>query len=473
MSAFREALFVAGLGALVYFAALNVSYLGFALLAWSSVSRHAAAPAAVADVLAWPLTPAVSVLLPAFNEESQVVESVRSLLALRYPAHEVVVVNDGSTDATLARLVEAFDLVEASRALRARPGTAPVRACYRSRRHPNLCVLDKPNGGKADALNCGLRAARHPWVCSVDADALLEQDALARVIRPVLEDPEHVFAVGGIVRIINGCAVDHGRISEVRLPSGRLAVIQVLDYLRAFLIGRAGWSRLGWLLVISGAFGLFRRDELEAAGGYATGTVGEDAELVLRLHRRLRERGDDYRIEFVPDPVCWTEAPETWRGLARQRRRWQQGLAETFWRHRRLIGNPRYGGLGLLALPYFAVFELGGPVLELVGLPAMLLGVAIGAIDAIYLLAFSVVAVLLGVVLSLTGVALDELAFRRPMRTRELMRLLAYALLENAGYRQAVEAMRVLGTGDALRRSGWRTVARTGFRTGAPTPRAT
>lgn len=463
MTLARDVLFGAGLAAFSYFALLNASYIAFAGLAWRRVRRHASAPSTTDEVLAWPLTPAVSVLLPAYNEEAQIVDSVRSLLALRYPFHEVIVVNDGSTDATLARLEHAFGLVPAERALRESPSSTPLRRSYVSSRHPNLCVLDKPNGGKADALNLALRAAHHPYVCSVDADAVLEADALARVIRPVIEDPDRVVAVGGIVRIANGCEIDDGRVTRVALPQSRLALIQVLEYFRAFLIGRTGWSRLGCLLIISGAFGLFRRDEVQAAGGYASGTVGEDAELVLRLHRRLRERGDGYRIEFVPDPVCWTEAPQTWKGLARQRRRWQQGMAETVWRHRRMLLNPSYGALGFLALPYFVLFELAGPVFELVGLPATICGVAIGAFDLTFLLAFGVVAVLLGVVISFVGIALEELTFRRHVGVRELVRLLAFSVVEQFGYRQAVEVMRLLGTVDALRRGGWRSVERRGF----------
>jgi cellulose synthase/poly-beta-1,6-N-acetylglucosamine synthase-like glycosyltransferase len=221
-----------------------------------------------------------------------------------------VVVNDGLTDATIERLRTSFDLVPVRLPLRETLPAAAMRATYLSRRHPELVVLDKENGGKADALNAGVNAARYPYVCAIDADAMLEENALLQVAAPILDDPELVVATGGIVRIANGCAVDHGRVTEVRLPRARLAVLQVLEYFRAFLVGSIGWSSLDSLLIISGAFGLFRRSLVEAVGGWWTGTVGEDVDLVLRLHRYLRERDEDYRIEFVPDPVCWTEAPE-------------------------------------------------------------------------------------------------------------------------------------------------------------------
>ena len=313
MSGLHVAVLVLAGFSLAYFVALNALYIWFAAVASRTLAHHvrAARYSPLDEIFSSPLTPGISVLVPAYNEEAGIVESIHSLLALRYPRHEVVVVNDGSKDATMQRLEEAFDLVPVRKAIRPLPETAPVRGVYVSRRARNLWVIDKENGGKADALNAGIRAADHPYVCSIDADAVIEHDGLLRVIRPVLDDPELVVATGGIVRIANGCTIDHGRVVEVALPRSTLATVQVLEYFRAFLIGRVGWSAANALLIISGAFGLFRRDLIEEVGGYAEGTVGEDVELVVRMHRHLRERGVPYRIEFVPDPVCWTEAPET------------------------------------------------------------------------------------------------------------------------------------------------------------------
>ena len=440
--------------ALAYFTALNAIYLCFTVIAWRGITRHRRerAYSAVEEALASPLTPPVSILLPAYNEQAGIVESVRSLLALRYPEHEVIVVNDGSTDDTLTRLRDAFDLVEVRKAVRDTVPTAPVHASFVSRRHHDLWVIDKENGGKADALNAGLNAARYPFACAVDADALLEEDALLRVAKPILDDPDLVAATGGIVRIANGCRIEHGRVLEVGLPRSRLATLQVVEYFRAFLVGRVGWSRLGSLLIISGAFGLFRRSLVEAAGGWSTETVGEDVELVVRLHRHLRERGEAYRIDFVPDPVCWTEAPEDLRTLSRQRRRWQRGLVEAMWRHRRMMLNPRYGVLGLVAFPYFLVFELAGPVLALAGYPAVALALGAGAVSLNFLAAFFVAGILMGVLLSISALALEEFSFRRHPRGREAARLLLFAVVENFGYRQLTDLWRVVAFGDVLRR---------------------
>jgi cellulose synthase/poly-beta-1,6-N-acetylglucosamine synthase-like glycosyltransferase len=438
----------------VYFAALNGLYVVFTLVAWDDVTRHLRRRRfdAIDEAFASPLTPGITIVLPAYNEEAGIIESVRSLLSLRYPKLELVVVSDGSTDGTLERLTEAFDLRPIRKALRTGLVTRPVRAAYVSRRHPELWAIDKQNGGKADAINAGVNAARHPYVCAVDADALLEEDALLRVARPILDDPDLVAATGGIVRIANGCSIDHGRVVAVGLPASRLATLQVVEYFRAFLIGRVGWSRLNALLIISGAFGLFRRELVEEAGGWSTTTVGEDVELVVRLHRLLRARRVAYKVAFVPDPVCWTEAPEDLATLGRQRRRWHRGLAQTLWRHRALVGNPRYGMFGLFALPYFVVFELLGPLIELVGPPATIGWWATGKLSTLFLVEFLIVAFLLGILLSVAALALEEFSFRRHPSGREVARLVLYAIVENVGYRQLNDLWRLFAFVELARR---------------------
>ena len=267
----RDAIEVFGVIVIGYFAVLNLLYIGFTGLAWRSITRylHSLEYAAIDEALASPLTPPISILLPGYNEEAGIVQSVHALLQLRYPEFEVIVINDGSKDSTLQQLQEAFDLVEAPRALRGTVAHAPIRGTYRAPRHRELLVVDKENGGKADALNAGVDAARYPYVCAVDADAIIEPEALLRVAKPLLDDPDLVVATGGIVRIANGCTVEDGRVTEVRLPSSRLATLQVVEYFRAFLVGRVGWSQLHALLIISGAFGLFRRSTVEAVGGWA------------------------------------------------------------------------------------------------------------------------------------------------------------------------------------------------------------
>ena len=462
----RDLLIGFGYFCLGYFIVLNGLYLAFTVMAWRELGLHGRRRryAAVEDAFASPLTPAVSVLVPAYNEELGIVEGVRSLLALRYSRHEVIVVSDGSTDGTLAALQQAFDLAPVRMAVRTGLQTARVRGSYVSRRDPDLWVIDKENGGKHDALNAGLNAARHPYICAVDADAVLEEDALLRVALPMIEDPGHIAATGGIVRIANGCVVDHGRVIDVRLPRSRIATLQVLEYLRAFLIGRIGWSRINSLLIISGAFGFFDRRLVEAVGGWSSATVGEDVELVIRLHRYLRERDEDYRITFIPDPVCWTEVPEDLGTLQKQRRRWHRGLGQTLWHHRDVLANPRYGVLGLFAFPYFLLFELLGPVVQTLTAPAMIGWWLLGGLTLRFAVAFLAIALLLGILLSLSALALEEISFQRHPRARDVARLAAYSLLDNLGYRQLNDLWRVLALGDLLRRRGeWGVQRRRGF----------
>jgi cellulose synthase/poly-beta-1,6-N-acetylglucosamine synthase-like glycosyltransferase len=459
--------------AFVYFVLLGLVYLTFTLVAWKRLAAHrrGRAYAPLDEIFTSPFTPPVSLILPAFNEEAGIVPSVTSLLDLRYPRHEVIVVNDGSSDGTLERLREAFDLTPVREALRTRIATTPIRAAYVSRRHPNLWVVDKENGGKSDALNAGVNAAAHLLVCAVDADAILEQDALLHVVKPFMDDPDLVAATGGIVRIANGSVIDGGRLVEFGLPRSHLARFQVIEYFRAFLIGRIAFDSINAVLIISGAFGMFKRSLVEAVGGYAADTVGEDVDLVARLHRYLRAQEEDYRIRFVPNPVCWTEAPEDARTLARQRRRWQRGLGETLWRHRRMIANPHFGAVGLVTMPYFLLFEFLASVFEVFGLLVVLVAWLLGALSLEFFLAFLAVSVAFSVILSIAAILLEEYAVRRHERGSDIARLVLYGILENFGYRQLTAFWRCRGTVDLVRgRRDWGEMRRRGLERRAETP---
>jgi cellulose synthase/poly-beta-1,6-N-acetylglucosamine synthase-like glycosyltransferase len=398
-----------------------------------------------------PLTPPVSLLAPAFNEAANVVDNVRSLLRLDYPLFEIILVNDGSKDDTLATLIKAFELKPSARSFEYTVPCRPIRGVYESNAYPNLVVVDKVNGGKADALNSGLNLAMYPLFCAIDADSILEPDALLRLVRPFLEAPGVTIAAGGVIRVANGCDIRAGQVRKVHLVRRVLPLIQIVEYLRAFLFGRMGWSSGNSLLVISGAFGLFDKRAAVQAGGYATDTVGEDMELVVRMHRYLHDKKQQYRIGFVPDPICWTEVPESLRVLRRQRTRWQRGLIDTLWRHRGMIGRPRYGMVGLVALPGFAVFEMLSPLIELSGyilLPILLL---LGYLDLSYAAAFMVLSILYSVLVSILAVLLEDIAFRRYPSPRDLAFLVSAAVLEHLGYRQLTVWWRVRAFWEFLR----------------------
>jgi len=417
-----------------------------------------------------PLSLPVTILVPAYNEAPVIVHSVRSLLASRYRELEVLVVNDGSTDGTLAALHAAFGLVRIERVPRANLASASVRGLYGSPHDDRLLVIDKENGGKADSLNCGLRYAAYPLFCAIDSDTMLDQDALARLVWAFQAEPETV-ATGGIVRILNGSQMVDGRLQNVRTPRSLLVNIQIVEYLRGFLAGRAGWSRLNMLLIVSGAFGIFRREVVVDAGGYDITTVGEDAELIVRLHRHCCEQGRPYKISFVADPICWTEAPADRGTLGRQRDRWQRGLLETLWRHRAMIGRPRYGGVGLVGLPFFLVFEAFGPLVEVAGITYSAIGLAGGwvspAIAAlVFALAFSY-----GLVLSFGALLIEGRAFARYPDWSDLRRLMLAAVLENYGYRQWLTFVRAKAWWTVMRSTpGWGEMTRTGFGGPAPAP---
>jgi cellulose synthase/poly-beta-1,6-N-acetylglucosamine synthase-like glycosyltransferase len=447
-----------------YFLLINGVYMALYALSFAEISDYARREtfSGLDDLFTSNYAPPVSVIVPAYNEEATIADSVRSFLSLRYPLHEVVVVNDGSKDGTLEVLKEEFDLWESDQPVRLQLGTEKIRKVYASATE-RLIVLDKENGGKADALNAGICAARYPLVCCLDADIILEEDALIRAARPMIESGE-VAAVGGIVRVANGCEVDSGRVVEVGTPRAALPNLQIVEYLRAFLAGRTGWSKLNCLLIISGAFGMFRRQDLIAAGGYARDTVGEDMEVVTRMHRSLRERNRDYRILFIPDPVAWTEVPDTLRVLRRQRDRWHRGLIDTLLRHRKMLLNPRYGTTGLLGMPYFFLFEFLGPVVELTGYVAFAAGLALGILSLEFALAFLLAAVGLGALLSISAVFLEELRLRRYPRWRDLAKLTLYGVLENFGYRQLNTLWRVLAIVSFLRKNTeWGAMERRGF----------
>ena len=440
-------------GVLVFFFAINTYYLILTVAGfWRTlrVVREVRRPDQ-RRLLRSPLTPPVSVLAPAFNEEANVVENVRSLLMLDYPLFEVILINDGSKDRTLGRLVDAFDLRHSARSYEHLLPSKHIRGIYESPTYSNLVVVDKVNGGKADALNAGLNLSLYPIFCAIDADSILEPDALLRLVRPFVDAPGITIAAGGVVRVANGCDIHGGRVHGVRLPRRALPLMQVVEYLRAFLFGRMGWSSGNSLLVISGAFGLFEKKAAVLAGGYATDSVGEDMELVVRMHRHRRERNQPYRIGFVPDPICWTEVPETLRVLRRQRTRWQRGLIDTLIRHRAMMGRPRYGSVGMISLPGFFVFEMLSPIVELTGYLLLPVLWAAGLLNLSVAGTFFVLALMYMVLVSAVAVLLEDIAFRRYPRVGDLLRLLVGAILENFGFRQLTVWWRVRAFWEYLR----------------------
>jgi cellulose synthase/poly-beta-1,6-N-acetylglucosamine synthase-like glycosyltransferase len=450
---------------LVYFSVLNLLYALFAYLGIRSVIVYARGISQVAlkDLLELEFYKPVSILVPAYNEELSIVASVRSFLALHHPQFEVVVVNDGSRDGTMDAMLEEFSLVEVPMVYRRVLETRPVRRIYRSIRYPHLLVVDKENGGRADAINAALNVARYPLICAVDADSLLNAEALLRASRPFVED-DRVIVVGGTVRPLNGAVFKNGVVRELRAPRRWVERFQVLEYARAFFTGRAAWSKFGALLIVSGAFGLFRRDVVLEAGGFWTGTITEDMELIVRLHRMAYEQRRKYRVVFSPDPLCWTEVPSDLGSLRRQRNRWHRGLWEVLWRHRRMLLNPRYGPVGLTGVPYFWLFEGLGPVVELLGYVVLIIAIATGTLFVEFAVSFMALSVLFGMLLSQLAVGIETMLLERYERLSDRLLLFAASLLELVGYRQIMTLERFVATFQVRsKRHFWGAMKRTGI----------
>jgi cellulose synthase/poly-beta-1,6-N-acetylglucosamine synthase-like glycosyltransferase len=457
------------------------------------------------------LTKPLTMIVPAYNEEVTIVDSVTSLVNCEYPRFEIVVINDGSTDRTLDRLREAFGLRTTDLPYRGAIATAPIRAMYEAtvplpESVIRVAVIDKVNGGKADALNAGINASTAPYVVSLDADSILDEHALKELMRVIQEDPR-VVAVGGQVAIANGCTVRQSRVIEVGLPARPLARFQMVEYLRSFTTGRTGLDLLESVLILSGVFAVFEKATLIRAGGYLTpfvrhriveeyvgagaGTVCEDMEIVVRLHRYVRDKGLDRRIAFLPHPVAWTEVPETLESLRKQRGRWYRGLREALRYHRAMLGRRPFGRIGWFALPSFWLFEYLGPLVEIAGYVLVLFlfvvgkVTGVGLLDPAFLWAFLLASLGYGMLVNVAAVLVGAWRFRAGLADRlqrrllpfggwrEVFVLLAYAVMENFGFRQLTLYWRLRGLWDAWRgKTGWEKFARVGFREGTAAMRA-
>ncbi len=454
---------VLGWVGLAYLLSINLVYLALNVVSFLVLRRHKQREAfGQLSSRFSNLEMPVSLLIPAYNEEATAVATVRSLLQLNYSHFEIVVINDGSSDQTLERLKAAFDLHVFPEVVRRRLPTETIRGVYRSGTYPELKVIDKVNGGKADALNAGINAAQYPLFCALDADGVLRPDSLQCITRPFQDDPKTV-AAGGIIRIANGCEVVNGWLVRTGVSNRPLAVLQMVEYCRAFLFGRLGWNPVNGLLVISGAFGVFHKETVIEVGGYRRNTIGEDMELIVRLHRVLSQARRPYRIVFAPEPVCWTEAPEKLSVLRSQRIRWQRGLCDSLWLNRRLLFSPRSGWPGWAAFPFTLLYECLSPVVEALGWVYFGGGFLAGFVGWDFAVAFLLVNIGFGTLLSASSLLLDEISYHTYPRLGQILKLLAAATVENLGYRQLTAYWRLVGMAHWLAgtKANWGDMTRT------------
>ncbi|MEP1033140.1 glycosyltransferase family 2 protein [Ekhidna sp.] len=420
----------------------------------------------VNDLIGSPMAPSVSLIAPAYNEGLTIVENIRSMISLEYNNYDVIVVNDGSKDDTLRNVIEAFDLVEVPFHVNAKVNTKEIVSVYKSlnRSFKKLTIVNKINGGKADALNAGINVSSSRLVACIDVDCILENDALQRMVKPFMEDSS-VIASGGVVRIANSCEVEHGKLLKVNLPTNSLARFQVLEYLRAFLLSRMAWARLNGLLLISGAFGMFDRKLILMAGGYSTDTVGEDMELVVRMRSMMTRAKRKFKVTMIPDPLCWTEAPSTNEILAKQRNRWARGTYEVLKKHTYLFLNTKYKITGLFGYPFWFFFEWMAPLLEFSGLVYFVFLLLTGSVSWTYFLTLLVMFYCFSIFISSFTLYAEEISFYKYGQVKDQLKLLFAALLEPFVYHPKVVWSSVKGNLDIMKGvKSWGEMTRSGFK---------
>ena len=420
------------------------------------------------SIILAPLTPSISVVAPAYNESKSIVENVRALLSLYYNNFEVIVVNDGSKDDSLEKVINAYDLEKVNYFFDYRIPCQRIRGVYKSKNRSfhNLTLIDKVNGGKADALNAGINVSRNQLICSIDVDSIMEPDALLKMVKPFLEESDKkVIGTGGVVRIANSCDIQGGQIKKVHLPKKFLARVQVLEYTRAFLMGRMAWAKLDGLLLISGALGMFDRETVINCGGYSIDTVGEDMELVVRMRSYMSEKGEKYKVTYIPDPLCWTEVPSTLKILGRQRNRWTRGTVETLLTHKKIFFHPKYKMFGMLGYPYWFFFEWLAPIVEFFALLFFILYVIFSAPNWPFVILLFTFVYTFAVSLSIWAILFEEMTFHKYERKRDVFKLIGTAFLEPFFYHPLTVMWSIKGNWDYIRgKKGWGKMDREGFK---------
>ena len=413
-----------------------------------------------------PLSPRISIIAPAFNESKTIIDNVRTLLALYYNNYEVILVNDGSTDNTFEKVKEAYDLVRVNYYFDYRIPCERIKGVYKSKNpsYNRLTVIDKNNGGKADSLNAGINICQSSLFVSIDADSIIEPDSILKLVKPFLEEKNSkVIGSGGVIRIVNSCDVERGHIREIKIPQKFLPRLQVLEYTRAFLLGRMAWSHLDGLMLISGAMGIFDRETVIRAGGYSIKTVGEDMELVLRMRRYMAEQHKKYEVTYIPDPLCWTEVPSDLKSMRRQRTRWTRGLIESLYTHRKLFFNRKYGRLGMLGYPYWFFFEWMAPLIAFSGFIYTIYLIIRHALNWPFYLLLFIFVYTFAISLSTWAVLFEEITFHKYKKKRDVLKLLSSAVLEPFFY-PVHTYFAVRGNLEAMRgKKGWGKAERSGF----------
>lgn len=410
-------------------------YIILAILSYFAISKHLRYQKYISEEI---LTRSnhllgVSIVAPAFNEEVTIVYNVKSLLSLTYPKYEIIIVNDGSTDNTLTKLITEFDLVKIDFYYQEKIVTKPVKGHYKSTNpiYSKLMVVDKENGkSKADASNAGINSSKHPLFLCTDVDCILKRDTILKLAKPFMENETRVIATGAGIRISNSCEVKDGFLRKVHCPRDWYPRFQELEYVRSFLFGRMAWSHINGLLLVSGGLGMFDKEIAIKAGGYWHKSLGEDMELITRMRKHMHEQKQKFLIKYIPESLCWTEVPETRKVLIRQRTRWARGLVQTLFLHKKMFFNPKYGKTAFLILPFFFLFEFLVPIIEFLGLIILTTAFINNSINVEYLLIAGLMVYLFYLLITLVSILVDDYLYRSYANYKELIILIFMAIIE-------------------------------------------
>jgi len=456
---------------LIYACALFAGYIGIAILSFFEMKKYINRNRYIDyDVLkSFYKLPSVSIIAPAYNEGKTIVENINCLLNIRYQNFEIIIVNDGSKDNTLEIIIEHFELIKVQQACDMVLDCMPIKTIHKSRNsaYNHLVIVDKENGGKADALNAGINVSQKELFLALDVDCIIEPDAILRMAKPFLDSDEVVIASGGVVRIANSCEVKNGEIVKIHYPSNFWAKFQILEYFRAFTMGRMAWSKLNGLLIISGAFGLFDKKLVIKAGGYDKSSVGEDLELVVRLRRYMHEvEKVKYKVAFIPDPLCWTEVPESYKVLSQQRNRWARGGIDTVLKHRKMFLNPKYGLIGMISFPYWFLFEWLAPIIEFVGIVYFVLITILGKLDVTVFVLLTIFVLFFSVMYSVFAIFLETYSYDKYHNARNRIQAFIFIFLEMVIYQPLNMYFSLSGNYDYFfkkNKRGWGEMTRKGF----------
>lgn len=459
---------IINIGIIIYAAVMYLSYIFLASLSGFAMKKYKRKNSFVDynKILSTDFAPSVSLIAPAYNESMTIVDNIKSLLSIHYNNTEIIIVNDGSIDNSLELLIKEYELTKVEMPLEEKLKTKKIRGVYKAKNtaYQKLIVVDKENGGKADALNAGINVSRNSLIACIDVDCILEPDSLLKLVKPFMEEKKKVIATGGVIRVANNCDVKDGFLQEVKVPANFFARVQVLEYFRAFLMGRMAWGYMDGLLIISGAFGMFDKETVIRAGGYNTQTVGEDMELLVRMRRVMYDEKIPCKVAFIPDPLCWTEDPQDPKILLRQRNRWTRGTAETLKLHRKMILNPRYGIHGMLSLPFWVLFEWMAPLVEFIGFLTFVLLAILGYVNWIYVGILFGFAYSFAVMFSIFAIFFEERSYQQYRHITSMLKLVITAFLEPVFYHPLTVWSAVKGNFDLLMgKKSWGKMVRTGF----------